>query len=150
MSSVKLYRDCMESYYKSMLTVQEMDSLNKLRTHLIINGNNNPFGDVTCVYEGNDNRNGWSTYRVLVDGVLVGYATWNISEGEAGDAADVLILMQTIDDLVGKLMYYDRKEDETLPLGKIDGLIKGRVVTKKQIVDRFASALEKSCEQTKS
>ena len=50
-------------------------------------------------------------------------------------------LHATVDDLVGKLMYYDRKEDEALPRGAIDKLVADGHTSFEAIADRFRSEL---------
>ena len=46
-----------------------------------------------------------------------------------------------IDDLVGRLLYYDRKGDEELKEGDIEGAVKKGVVTIDEMADRFKSEL---------
>lgn len=53
-------------------------------------------------------------------------------------------LFNVIDDSVGNLLYYNRKEDEDLPVGVIEKLVADGVVTLDEIVARFRSALEPS------
>jgi hypothetical protein len=47
-----------------------------------------------------------------------------------------------VDDLVGSFLYYDRKEDEDLPVGAIEAAIAAGEVTSGQIVERFKEQLE--------
>ncbi len=51
-------------------------------------------------------------------------------------------ILRTVDDLVGELLYYGRKEDEDLPRGEIEALIALGALTVDQIVERFREALE--------
>jgi len=51
-------------------------------------------------------------------------------------------LENTICDLVGKLMFYDRKEDEDLPVGAIEAMIKEGKTSVGEIVARFRIELE--------
>lgn len=51
-------------------------------------------------------------------------------------------IISTIDDLAGKFLYYDRKEDETLSIEQLNKAIKERVVTVNEIVDTFKAAIE--------
>lgn len=44
-------------------------------------------------------------------------------------------------DLVAALLYYDRKGDETTPVGMIEALIHAEEITEDQIVAQFAAAL---------
>ncbi len=50
-------------------------------------------------------------------------------------------LQNTIDTLVSKLLYYDRKEDEDLPPGEIELMLERGDVTVNEIVERFRSEL---------
>ena len=47
----------------------------------------------------------------------------------------------TIEDLVSDFLYYDRKEDEDLPVGVIQKAIKDGLITKEQIIKKFAESL---------
>jgi len=49
----------------------------------------------------------------------------------------------TIEDLVSGFLYYDRKEDEELPRGAIQKAVKDGLITKEQIVKKFAESLDK-------
>lgn len=49
---------------------------------------------------------------------------------------------ETIEDLVSGFLYYDRKEDEELPRGAIEKAIKDGLITKEQIVKKFAESLD--------
>lgn len=46
-----------------------------------------------------------------------------------------------VDDLITDFLYYDRKEDETLPVGAIEEAVKAGEITAEEIVARFASRL---------
>ena len=52
-------------------------------------------------------------------------------------------IKNTISDLVGSFLYYDRKEDEDLPRGAIEQAIKDKVITIEEIVKIFSSELHK-------
>ena len=52
-------------------------------------------------------------------------------------------LQNTIDDLVAQLLYYDRKEDEELPRGKIQEMIEAGETSVDEIVAAFRLELEK-------
>jgi hypothetical protein len=58
------------------------------------------------------------------------------------DAADnrekVLIL---IDDLVSDFLYYNRKEDEDFPVGKIEEMIQNGEITVDEMVEAFRKAI---------
>lgn len=46
-----------------------------------------------------------------------------------------------ISDMVGDLLYYNRKEDEDLPRGAIEAAVAAGEITKQEIVDAFVYAL---------
>ena len=50
-------------------------------------------------------------------------------------------ILATVDDLVINFMYYDRKEDEDLPVGAIEGAIVTGGVTVDEIVAKFREAM---------
>ena len=47
----------------------------------------------------------------------------------------------TIEDLVSDFLYYDRKEDEDLPIWAIQKAIKDGLITKEQIIKKFEESL---------
>lgn len=49
----------------------------------------------------------------------------------------------TLGDLVSKLLYYDRKEDSTLPVGAIEAAIAAGEITADEIIGHFATELRK-------
>ncbi len=51
-----------------------------------------------------------------------------------------------VNDLVKDFVYYDRKEDENLPVGEIEKAIKEGTVTIKEILDAFSKALKEEIE----
>ena len=51
-------------------------------------------------------------------------------------------VLDTIYDAVADFLYYDRKEDEILPRGAIEKMIKKGKITTDEIVDAFRKALE--------
>lgn len=53
-------------------------------------------------------------------------------------------ILFTIDDLVDDFLYYDRKEDNILPRGKTQELIKLGVITIDEIIERFRERLSGS------
>jgi len=55
---------------------------------------------------------------------------------------DKIEVLKTIDDLAGSFLYYDRKEDERLPVGKIEELVRDGVITKEEIVQRFKAHID--------
>ena len=57
------------------------------------------------------------------------------------------ILIDTINDLVSDLLYYDRKEDEELPIGVIEKAVKDGDITVEQITETFKSKLVKTLER---
>ena len=50
-------------------------------------------------------------------------------------------ILDTIDDTVAKLVYYDRKEDEELPVGAIDQAVRDGVITVDEMVEKFREVL---------
>ena len=54
------------------------------------------------------------------------------------------MVLDTVDDLVGKLLYYDRKGDDVLPVGAIEELVQNRDLTYLEIVSAFAVPLAKA------
>ena len=54
------------------------------------------------------------------------------------------IIENTIDDLISNFLYYDRKEDEELPVGAIQKAIKEGEITKEQIIKKFTDILNSS------
>ena len=51
------------------------------------------------------------------------------------------IILSTARDLAGKFLYYDRKEDEDLPVGAIGVALERGEITEKEIVEAFEAAL---------
>ncbi len=51
------------------------------------------------------------------------------------------IVKNTIDGLVSDFLYYDRKEDEELPLGEIEQLIQLETMSIDEIVSEFRTVL---------
>lgn len=54
-----------------------------------------------------------------------------------------ITIMNQVKDLVGKFLYYDRKEDEDLPIGQIEKAIQVGDITVDEIVKCFSSTLMK-------
>ena len=46
-------------------------------------------------------------------------------------------LLDEIEDLVSNFLYYDRQEDEDLPVGVIEDMVKNQEITLGEIVDHF-------------
>ena len=58
------------------------------------------------------------------------------------------IIFGTVEDLVSNFLYYDRKEDEDLPVGKIEELIEDKTISIDELVERFRQALlENTCRE---
>lgn len=53
------------------------------------------------------------------------------------------LIEATVSDLVGKLLYYDRKDDEELGKGEIEAAIAAEEISPSDIVEHFASELNK-------
>lgn len=52
-------------------------------------------------------------------------------------------ILSRVGDLVSNFLYYDRKEDEELPVGAIDDAIKDGVISVDEIVNKFSQQLKK-------
>ena len=59
-------------------------------------------------------------------------------QAEGEDVLDV------VEDLVSNFIYYDRKDDEDLPRGRIEELVEAGDVTVDEIVARFRSKLKEA------
>lgn len=53
------------------------------------------------------------------------------------------IILDTIDDAVSNLLYYDRKEDEDLPSGEIEAAVEAKEISIDEMVAAFATAIAK-------
>lgn len=53
-------------------------------------------------------------------------------------------ILNTVNDLAGKFLYYDRKEDDELPVGAIEKDIKAGKITVDEIVAEFRGVIESS------
>lgn len=53
-------------------------------------------------------------------------------------------ILDTASDLVGQLMYYDRKEDNELPVGSIQEAIEEGELTVDDIINEFSTELRKA------
>ena len=51
-------------------------------------------------------------------------------------------ILDTVDDLVARFLYYDRKEDGELPVGAIEAAVRNGVITWDEIADRFRGHLQ--------
>ena len=56
---------------------------------------------------------------------------------------DKQIVIDTVTDSVADLLYYNRKNDEDLPVGKIEQLIIAGVISKDEIINSFAAEIRK-------
>lgn len=52
------------------------------------------------------------------------------------------VVLDTVSDLVGNFLYYQRKEDEDLPVGAIEKMVATKEITVDEIVAKFRSELE--------
>lgn len=52
-------------------------------------------------------------------------------------------ILDTVEDLVCNFLYYDRKQDEELPMSVIEESIANGVITVDEIVAKFKAELEK-------
>lgn len=55
-------------------------------------------------------------------------------------------ILGVIEDLVGKFLYYDRKESESLPLGEIEKAVMEGEITVEEMTEKFAEEIN-SCFQ---
>jgi len=55
-------------------------------------------------------------------------------------------ILDTVDDLAGRFLYYDRKEDGDLPEDAIETAIAAGEITVDEIVGKFRSGLESAME----
>ena len=55
-----------------------------------------------------------------------------------------LQILDTISDLCTNFLYYDRKEDENLPLGEIERAVKSGEITVEEMVEAFRKELQKT------
>ena len=53
------------------------------------------------------------------------------------------LILLTVDDLVSKLLWYDRRDDEDLPRGEIEAAIRAGELTVEAIVLHFGRALRR-------
>ena len=51
------------------------------------------------------------------------------------------LILNTVKDLVGDFLYYDRKEDEDLPRGAIEEAVKDGVIQIEDMVELFRNEL---------
>ena len=52
------------------------------------------------------------------------------------------LILETVSDLVGDFLFYDRKEDEYLGVGEIQKAVERGDITKDEIVDEFRKQLD--------
>lgn len=55
------------------------------------------------------------------------------------------LILATVGDLVGELLYYGRREDEDLGRGEIEEAIAAGEITVDEIVSRFREKVEEHC-----
>jgi hypothetical protein len=51
-------------------------------------------------------------------------------------------ILNTLDDMVANFLYYDRKEDDRLPVGAIERAIKKGKLTVDDLVTKFRESME--------
>lgn len=51
-------------------------------------------------------------------------------------------ILDIVNDLAGSFLYYDRKEDEDMPVGEIEATIKAGEITIDEIVAEFRGVIE--------
>lgn len=54
------------------------------------------------------------------------------------------LILDTVDDLVARFVYYDRKEDESLPVGAIEEALANDEILVSDMIDHFAAILTKA------
>lgn len=59
------------------------------------------------------------------------------------ELADKEYVNDVVSDLISDFLYYDRKEDDTLPRGHIENMIKNGELTVDEIIGMFAEHLRK-------
>jgi hypothetical protein len=52
------------------------------------------------------------------------------------------LILATVENAVASLMFYDRKEDEDLPVGAIEEAVRAGEITMAEMVDHFRHCLE--------
>lgn len=52
-------------------------------------------------------------------------------------------ILLTVNDLVGRLMYYDRKEDDELPVDAIEQAVANGEISVDEIIEEFSTELRK-------
>lgn len=60
------------------------------------------------------------------------------------------IILDTVEDLVGSLLWYDRKEDEDLPRGAIEEALEASELTIDDMIEVFANKLRHDLETGRS
>ena len=55
-----------------------------------------------------------------------------------------LLILNNISDMCTDFLYYDRKEDEDLPLGEIEKAVKSGDITVEEMVEAFRKELQNS------
>jgi len=54
-------------------------------------------------------------------------------------------ILDTVEDLASQFLYYDRKEDDDLPQGRIEQAIRDEDITLDEIVQHFREQLAENC-----
>lgn len=58
------------------------------------------------------------------------------------------ILENTIIDMVSNFLYYDRKEDEGLPVGEIEEAVRSGATSVEEIADKFRVLIERAINES--
>lgn len=53
-------------------------------------------------------------------------------------------ILDITEDLVGRFVYYDRKECETLPMGQLEEAVAVGEITVDEIIEKFSTELRKN------
>jgi hypothetical protein len=89
---------------------------------------------------------GWQGHAT--DALLhTGYEQHRDWERKNKPKANAEYVLDTVTDLVSSFLYYDRKDDEELPRGRIDELLESGELTVQAMVERFAFDLRKGLRQ---
>jgi hypothetical protein len=56
-----------------------------------------------------------------------------------------LLFLESVEDLVNNLLYYDRKEDEELTKDDVENLLESGKITIEEVTDHFKLCLKDTC-----
>jgi hypothetical protein len=67
------------------------------------------------------------------------YAPYGATPSEVPDTKELIIT--TVQDMVSKFLYYDRKDDEELPRGVIEDAVENDIISVDEIIAAFEKEL---------